>query len=473
MKAGAAQWARAEFGRACLGDVRRTRRLLAMAAMASRRPSGMVSAVFDRASEREGAYDFLESPLVKPDAVAESIFAATAARARGEERVFVAIDGSSLALTDENGAKGFGTIGSPNRLVRGLMVMNALAVTSEGVPLGLIDQIFWNREPAETGLAPGDRAERNRNRLFDDKETSYLIDAARNAMKRLEPVGATPWVVIDREGDNRDILLRLHQEGFLFTIRGRWDRRLYASSESLHEALDAEPSLGTYEIHVARSGRRAARTAVVDVRASQVTLHFVGRGVYPEDALRLYAVRIREESDERDALDWLLYTNVPVFSADHARKILQSYQARWRVEEFHRTWKQGECNVEDAQLRSMDAVIKWSTILAAVATRIERLKYLSRNQPDQPATIEFGADEIDALRLDHQRRTGRRKRAPTTPTILEATQWAAQLGGWTGTRSGPPGSITLARGLERLAYLVEGMALERRRKARHRTGRPS
>ena len=176
MKAGAAQWARAEFGRARLGDVRRTRRLLVMAAMALRRPSGKVSAVFDRASEREGAYDFLESPLVKPDAVAESIFAATTARARGEERVFVAIDGSSLALSDENGAKGFGTIGSPNRLVRGLMVMNALAVTTEGVPLGLVDQIFWNREPAETGLAPGDRAERNRNRPFDDKETSYLID---------------------------------------------------------------------------------------------------------------------------------------------------------------------------------------------------------------------------------------------------------------------------------------------------------
>ncbi len=161
-------------------------------------------------------------------------------------------------------------------------------------------------------------------------------------------------------------------------------------------------------------------------------------------------------------------TNVPVLSAEHARRILESYQARWRVEEFHRTWKQGQCNVEDAQLRSMDAVIKWSTILAAVATRIERLKYLSRNKPTEAATLEFGADEIEALVLDHARRTRRRKRSNTPPTILQATQWAAELGGWTGLRTGPPGSITLARGLERLAYLVEGIALERRRNATKR-----
>jgi hypothetical protein len=439
-----------------------------MAAMASRRPSGKVSAVFDRTPDREGAYDFLESPLVSPSAVAESVFLATADRAGREKIVLVAIDGSSLALGDFAGGKGFGSVGSPNRPVKGLMVMNALAVTTDGVPLGLIDQIFWNREAGKTGLSPGARSVRNRRRPFEDKETAYLVEAARNAKRRLEAAGVAPWVVIDREGDNRDILLRLHEEGLLFTIRARWDRRLFESTMSLQQVLDAEPSLGTYEIAVARSGQRAARNAIVDVRASQVTLRFVARGVYDEDALRLYAVRIRERSHVKAPLDWLLLTNVPVLSAEHARRILQSYQARWRVEEFHRTWKQGQRNVEDAQLRSMDAVITWSTILAAVATRIERLKYLSRNKPTEAATIEFGADEIEALVLDHARRTRRRKRSDAPPTILQATQWAAELGGWTGLRTGPPGSITLARGLERLAYLVEGIALERRRNATKR-----
>jgi hypothetical protein len=116
--------------------------------------------------------------------------------------------------------------------------------------------------------------------------------------------------------------------------------------------------------------------------AAQVTLRFECVGVLERDALRLYVVRLREVNAAADGLEWLLYTNAPVFSNEHAARIVDSYRTRWRIEEFHRTWKRGECNVEDAQLRSVDAVIKWATILAAVATRIERLKYLSRREPE-------------------------------------------------------------------------------------------
>lgn len=115
-----------------------------MAAGAARRPSGKISAVFDKAHEREGAYDFLENPSITADAVAESYFASTVERARCESKalVYVVVDGSSINLTDARSEKDFGPIGSPNCPARGLKVMNALAVSREGVPLGLVDQIF-------------------------------------------------------------------------------------------------------------------------------------------------------------------------------------------------------------------------------------------------------------------------------------------------------------------------------------------
>lgn len=90
------RWARSEVGRVDLGDGRRSRRLLQMVTLAAKRPSGEVAAVFDRAADREGAYDFLENPLVKPEALAESVFMATAERAGDENYVYVSIDGSSL-----------------------------------------------------------------------------------------------------------------------------------------------------------------------------------------------------------------------------------------------------------------------------------------------------------------------------------------------------------------------------------------
>ena len=457
---GAAAWARDEFGATDLGDVRRTRRLVTMVTGAARRPSGKVSVVFDRSCEREGAYDFLESPHVDLAAVAGSVFDATRGRARGLETVFVAIDGSSLSLTDVAGSKGFGHVGSPNRPMTGLLMMNALAVTREGVPLGLIDQLWWNRGPtnARTKL---ERSRQNAARTFEEKETFHVVRAARNAVDRLAEVGTRAWIVVDREADNRDILLGLHEAGCLFTVRGgKFDRHVIGESAKIQALLDAEPSLGTYEVEAKRRGG-ARKKALVDVRAAQVTLRFSAYGNQPAGGLRLWAVRVRDASGAADGPDWLLYTNVPVLSAEHARAIVASYEMRWRVEEFHRTWKQGQCNVEDAQLHTEQAVIIWATILAAVATRIERIKYLSRRTPDAPATIELRPEEIEALEFDQQRRWTKPKPFPKAPTIGDATRWIAELGGWIGPANGPPGSVTLARGLERLGYLVEGIALAR------------
>jgi hypothetical protein len=55
-KTSVARWAEEEFAHARLGDARRTRRLVAIAAGAAANPAGKVSAVFDRAKDREGAY---------------------------------------------------------------------------------------------------------------------------------------------------------------------------------------------------------------------------------------------------------------------------------------------------------------------------------------------------------------------------------------------------------------------------------
>ena len=72
--------------------------------------------------------------------------------------------------------------------------------------------------------------------------------------------------------------------------------------------------------------------------------------------------------------------NVPVTTREEAEGILDGYRKRWRVEEFHRTPKQG-----DRPRRSKE----WATTLAALATRIERLKYFARNKADAPATVEL------------------------------------------------------------------------------------
>lgn len=460
-------WAREEFGAANLGDVRRTRRLVRMAEGVARNPSGKVSSVFDKLKERAGAYDFLESPHVDAAALAESVFAATGGRANGLNYAFVVIDGSSLSLSDGAGTKGFGPVGTQLQRTSGLLVNTALAVRPDGTPLGVIDQAFWSRPPT-LKLTKSETNDRNAQRASEEKEPAEIIRSAKRSIERLAREGVHAWIVIDRVADNRDILLALSKEACLFTVRANYNRYLVDAGK-LRAELASGPSLGRYEIEIGRTGNRQGRSAVVELRAKRVELLFRSRANKPTETLTVSAVWIHEPSTtEKNALDWMIYTNAPVVTSEQAREIVEAYRTRWRIEEFHRTWKQGHCNVEDAQLRTVEAVVKWATILSAVAARIERLKYSSRTHPNEPALTVLTADEIEVLQHEQgaqQTSTKRsRRRTPTEAvTVLQATHWIADLGGWMGKSNGPPGSVTLARGLERLSYLVRGLELARER----------
>mgnify|MGYP000479316922 CR=1 FL=1 len=60
----------------------------------------------------------------------------------------------------------------------------------------------------------------------------------------------------------------------------------------------------------------------------------------------------------------------------HARdaiEVVRAYTRRWRIEEFHRTWKAGACGIEGTRLRAYDHIQRWAIITASVAARIEQL----------------------------------------------------------------------------------------------------
>src|SRR5262249_35347081 len=159
----------------------------------------------------------------------------------------------------------------------------------------------------------------------------------------------------------------------------------------------------------------------------------------------------------QERLDWMLLTNAEVNGFEDAVGIIAGYCYRWRAEDFHRAWKRGHCNVEDTQLHTQARVIRWATMLAVVAARVQRLKHLARTQPDAPATIALSLSEIEALRAA---KTEIKKRTETipdgVPTIAQAVRWIADLGGYTGKSSGgPPGSIVIARGMETLAVATQ------------------
>lgn len=458
MQDSAEAWSLEEFGDAALGDPRRTARLVAMGSRAARQPGGKVTQVFEGAA-REGAYRWLENEDVSAEAVTSAAARAAARRAANHRLVFVPIDQSSLSITDRAGTH-FGPKAQPSMAASGAQAMSALAVSPDGVPLGLVGQSIWTRSwPTEPKNVAAHYA-----RTSDECETqrwNEVISASTAIMKEIAP-DTLPWFQLDRGADASLVLRHLVELGVAFTVRAASNRRIRVAKgwRLLNDVLGESPCIGHYPLVLDETRRRARRVALIDVRAVSVDVAVpLGRhGQGPRQHLMLTAIEARERSpvDGETPVLWRLLTNRTIETMADVRDVIDGYTMRWRVEEFHLAWKSGTCNVEDSLLRSVEAFTKWATILAAVAVRAERLKQLSRETPELPAETEFSRDEIDAVII---LRKPKGVSPGATATVGQIVRWIADIGGYTGKSSGgPPGVRVISRALDRVYAAAEAIA---------------
>jgi Transposase Tn5 dimerisation domain len=340
---------------------------------------------------------------------------------------------------------------------RGLQVMNALAVDAHGVPLGLVDQRWWAREQP-----PRAKKIKSWKGDLEDKETRYWVEAlvAVDALMAQHAERTKPWFQLDRGGNCRAVLRTAIERSLLLTVAMVHNRRLVTSDKRtayLRDHLQHQRPLGTYDLSVPARPGRAARIAHMTVRTASVTLDLrVARKRHVH--VTLQACLAREEGGPKgDQLEWFLLTTHPLATFDQARAVVHGYTQRFRVEELHRAWKSGVCNVEQTQLRSRQAIVKWATRLplwlhAPSAPPISPA--LARPTPDVDASTEFSSYEIEAAFVLAKRKRDRRRKV----LLSEMSALVAQEGGFAGEYSGRlPGAQVLARGLERIATLAKGL----------------
>lgn len=441
-------WAIAEFGDAQLGDPRRTKRLVAMGARIAGQPAGRITRAFANGAEREAAYRLVENAGFSATAIAASSHGAAARRAADHKRIIVPIDGVAFTMVYQG--KGFGPI--CNKVHgNGAHAMTALALTPQGVPLGVLGHVWWTRS---TKSAPAYATDK---RPIEQRESGHWLTVLTQAMRALrQHAPATrPWFQLDRGGDCSDVLLHALDLGADVTVRACYDR--VVTGGKLWGKAAAGTFLGTYSLRVAKPGMRP-RTATIAVRAREVELILrpgpMGRG--PVHLTTMRVVEARERKGGKHRVLWRLLTTLPVATFTQARGVIAAYTRRWRIEEFHLAWKSGACGIEMSWLRKREHFFKWATLLSAVAVRLERIRLLSRTEPESDALDEFTQDEIDAaiaLRKPKGVSLGAR------PTLGEMTRWVADIGGYTGKSSGgPPGIRVISRGFERVAAAAVAIA---------------
>jgi hypothetical protein len=379
--------------------------------------------------------------------------AQTAQRCQAQTEVIVAQDTTELNYTTHKGAKGLGPINA-NPASRGLLMHTALALTGAGVPLGLLSQETWARDPDTFGTA----AQRRRRPVAEKESQKWLIGL--QGVAEALPAGPRVVLVQDREADVVAFLAALRPPHIELIVRVCQPRRVEvdvsaaSGPRTVLEAARQAPVLGQVRVQVPRKPGQPEREAVLELAARAVVVKAPRRrsADVPATSQAVWVVRATEIAPPPGCkpIEWILLTTAVVDGFAAACRCVHDYTLRWRVERFHYTLKQG-CTVERLQFEEAHTLKNALALYSIVAWRLLWLTYTARQQPQAPATELVSPLEGRVLEEATQ--------APVS-TAREAIRAIAQLGGFpTNPSAQEPGVKVLWRGLRRLEAMVEGWVL--------------
>jgi len=455
----ASEWAEQIYGKCNLDDPRRTKRLIDVSFRLVQDPKGSLSRICkgDNAA-KEGAYKLIENEAVRPEAIAEGIFEATAKLVK-RSSLCLAIQDTSDVSFSHSVADDLKEKGSP----RGYLVHSTLMVDSHTKePIGLIDQQRWIRE--EKGKRPGKKTRSKR--AFNEKESYKWAIAYKNMLARISD-SSNVITVCDREADIFELLQMYNEGNHRYVIRSSHNRKLENDTERLKDSLQKQPVFFTGDVTISQRGAQKAingqqsrpsrkgRKANVEFRAGEVILSA------PSDLqaspIKANAVLIEEVNvpDDTRPISWLLLTTESVKTKEDVEQVVGFYTLRWLIEDFHKSWKTG-CNLENRKLQSFENLERMMVICVPIAVRLLQLRCIGTSEKEEYPTCEsyLQTEEWQCLHV----LTEPQKPVPLEPPDAKWAYYAlAKLAGWTDSkRTGVVGWQTLWLGWQRLQFQFDG-----------------
>lgn len=383
---------------------------------------------------------------------------ATGARCQGYPMVVVPQDTTTLDYSSHPGKRGLGQIDTAGK-ARGLLAHTALAASTSGVVVGLLDLTFWHRDPSARGV----KHER-RQRAPQEKESWRWPATLERVQSRL-PAEVTALLVQDREGDyfglfeaprraNVHWLVRVAQNRLVEELGEPEDPAHVAERTKLFEVASRAPEVGRTRVKVWRQkdarGRvkRQERWAEVRVFAQEVLIQPPrGRGLGPLP-VRAWLVRSEEVDPPagEEPVGWVLLTTWPVTDGRVAEQVVRWYGLRWLVERFHFVLKSG-CRIERLQIQERRELERVLALHWLVAWRVMWVTLLARERPEAPAEEVLTPEAVKVLSI-----------AIRTPvaTARDVTHGLAKLAGAEDWRNAPePGLQRIWTGLRNLDNMSE------------------
>jgi len=359
-------------------------------------------------------------------------------------------DTSSLNYNSQKNVEGLGYFCEQSR---GLNIHSCLAVTTEGLTLGLLYQMHYSRKTPKDHTPESEKRKRD----FEDKE-SYRWAKTFIESNEGTPEGVKTITLCDREGDIYEFIDLIAGKGELFLIRITHDRLTVDNKHILDEIRKAKCE-GTVQIMVPRDSRKnkKEREATIQIRYKHFEVKRpddLKKNTSLKPSIGIWVVHALEENPPKgeDPIEWFLMTNEPIEDFNAAFERIKYYTHRWKIERFHFVLKTGCCEIEKNQARSVDVKKILILMYSVIAVFILNLTYLGRILPNLLCDLIFEETEWKVLYCV----ANKTKEPPKEPyTIAEAVKYIGWLGGPKRAPSdGPPGVKTIWMGLETLHIIL-------------------
>ena len=359
-------------------------------------------------------------------------------------------DGIGITCSVNSGRDKTGRVRS--HTVCGILMHSSLALTTEGLPLGLAAIKFWNRKKFKGTAALKKKINPTRVPI-EQKESIRWLENLKQSTATLGD-SARCVHIGDRESDIYELFCTAQEVGTHFLIRTCVDRLAGDGNHTVADDMAKAPIKGRYRVEV-RDANGNPDLAELDIKFERLhLLPPIGKQKqYPP--LELTVVHAKERGKpkkNRKLIDWKLITDLPVRSLKGAVEKLRWYALRWKIEVFHKVLKSG-CKAEESKLRTAERLVNLISVFCIVSWRIFWMTMLNRAAPDAPPNLAL--TDTERRLLDHlvPDKSEPKSRKSVSRYIIKV----ARLGGYLARASDPaPGNIVMWRGLSRLSDIEFG-----------------
>lgn len=409
----------------------------------------------------KAAYRFFSNPRVNEGVLLEGHFASTQQRfAATEGPVLIVHDTTELSFTREK-IQDVGirhhyphARGGPLTLC-GILMHSSLAVTTEGLPLGLTAVTFWTRKKFKGTAQLKRHVNPTRVPIAEKESLRWLEHLQQSTALLADPTRCVH--VGDRASDIYELFCAAQESGTQFLLRTCVDRLAENGQTKTSAVMQDVPVKAVHCIEVLdRKGCVSQAVLEIKYRRLRVYAPEAKRKQYGPLMLTVIYARERDQPTTRDRIDWKLITNLPVQSRAKAIEKLDWYALRWKIELFHKILKSG-CKAEASQLRTANRLVNLVALLCILSWRVFWLTMMNRVAPNASPLVALTSVEV-AL-LDHFVKD-KGSPAQQAVTLTHYLVKIARLGGYLARSSdAPPGNLVMWRGLSRLTDIEIGFQL--------------